>query len=163
MNAPQHIETIAFGKASTIIDESRVTEMVENWLDEDGQKLASTDLDIRSALTGWLATAFAGIALTDENVAAMLNRAFLEFDVSASEVSAVTRQALHTMDYRPLPASGSGLTKSAYEAVLTDRGNGAELLSMKRARHVAFTNAILHAQPPGSARGRGSFMAEPTC
>jgi hypothetical protein len=146
MNVPQHIETLAFDKASTIIDESGVPQMVVNWLEEDNQQLAFTDLDIRSALTGWLATAFAGMPLTDENVAAMLNRAFLEFDVSASEVSTVTRQALHTMDYRPLPASESALTKSAYEAVLADRANSAEFLSTKRARHVAFTNAILRAQ-----------------
>ncbi|MBT2473025.1 hypothetical protein J7E68_00085 [Microbacterium sp. ISL-103] len=123
MNIPPDIATLAYEKATLIIDDSDVTEMVEQWLDDDVEGVFLTDLDARDALIGWLAIAFAGAPLDSRNVAALLNHFDTSFEIGEDDLREVTRQITSTMDDKL----------------------GADAAKLARRRR-EFTNAILRTQ-----------------
>lgn len=145
-NTQQPIETYAFQEASFIIDESAVAEKVRYWLDQDGQHPELSDVDIHNVLSGWLATALAGLPLNEVNVVRMLRAAPVKYVASEEDVREITDQVLGAMDPLPLPPRDKPLTKSEFEDLRMERERGGIKLARNRGRFVEFTNAILRAQ-----------------
>ncbi|WP_188042263.1 hypothetical protein [Microbacterium sp. ANT_H45B] len=98
MTTQHDLARAAFHEASFIIKQSGVGRTVDHWLDDHARgSLPLLDLDATVALTGWLAAALAGLPLTEENAANLVNLYFDEYEVSEREMREFTTRFLWTL------------------------------------------------------------------
>lgn len=98
MTTQHDLTKTAFDEASFVIKQSGIGRTVEHWLDDHARgHLPLLDLDATVALTGWLATALAGLPLTESNAANLVNLFFDEYEVSEHEMREFTNRFLWTL------------------------------------------------------------------